>query len=681
MGHMRLCRGGVLWLLLLCLSAPCFRPARAVSPRSGIQTQYFDPGVRPQDDFYEYVNGKWLADTEIPPDRPAYGAASQLYDDVQRQLAAILADLNTRGPADADTARIIGLYRSFLDEDRIEKQGISPLRSELARIAGIRSRADLPALIAHLQRIGCVTPFALSVHLDPTDARHYAVNLQQDGLGLPDRDYYVAEDATALRLVRRKYLQHIESMLRRLGDRNAHVEAADILALETRLALAQWNKADSADPIKTYNRYAESDLRSLGKGFDWRHYLSLVGAADRVDYLIASEPAFLRAFDQAAEEVPLSTWKAYFRWHLLSDFSPFLSHAFADASFGFYGGTLQGMPRDDPRERRALRLVDQHLGQALGRLYVEQYFPAERKAHAEQLVQNLLAASRQRIEALGWLGPDSRAEAVRKLDRLTIKIGYPNRWLDYTGLDIRPDDLVGDVMRSNTFEFERSIARLGMPIDHSEWNDPPQTVNAYYNPRRNEIVFPAAILRPPFFDMGIDDAANYGAIGMVIGHELSHAFDEQGSQYDSEGRLRDWWTPEEHARFNARMHPLVQEYGGFVPIRGRPIDGERTLRENIADNAGIAVAYSAYQIALKGQPAPVIDGLTGEQRFFMGFAQAWREKLRDNVAIEMIQSDAHSLSYVRVLGTLLNQSAFYSTFDVEPGDRMYLPPESRVSFW
>jgi predicted metalloendopeptidase len=657
------------------------RAVPAADLRSGIQSQYFDHAVRPQDNFYQYVNGNWLAQTEIPVDRPAYGAAAQLYDEVQRQLEAVLTALRTSNTQDADAARITALYRSFMDEAHIERQGTAPLQEEFSRIARLRSRSELPDLIAHLQRLGCLTPLSLSVHLDPTDASRYAANLQQDGLGLPDRRYYLEQDATTLRLIRRQYQQHIESQLRRLGDPRAHQEAMAILALETSLAQAQWTRSESSDPVRTYHRYALSDLRTLGRHFDWHRYVSALGVSDRSDYLIASEPDFLTAFDQASAQIPLSTWKAYFRWHLLSDFSPYLPRAFSEAWFDFYGRTLQGIPRNDPRERRALLLIDQHLGQALGRAYVAQHFSAGEKARAEQLVRNIITAFQQRIGALSWLGPTSRAEALRKLDRLTIKVGYPDRWRDDSTLGIRSDDLIGNVMRANAFEFDRNIHRLDRPIDHSEWDDSPQTVNAYYNPRMNEIVFPAAILRPPFFDAEVDDAANYGGIGMVVGHELSHAFDEQGSAYDSEGRLRDWWTPDEHARFNARVQPLVDEYDAFVPLRGRQIDGRRTLRENIADNAGIAVAYTAYQISLDGRPPPVIDGLTGDQRFFMGFAQAWREKIRDSVAIEMIESDSHALSYVRVLGTLLNQSAFYQTFDVEPGDRMYLPPESRVSFW
>ena len=658
-------------------------PAAPAQVRSGIQTQYLDRSVRPQDDFYQYVNGKWLANTDIPADRPAYGAAAELYDAVQRNLAQVLDSAVVAGdgaPGD-DRSKIGALYSSFMDEGRIEQLGTGPLEVEFARIAAIQDKKGLPELIAHLQRIGVTVPYNLVIQLDPTDTNHYAADLQQDGLGLPDRDYYIKEDATTLRLIRHQYQQHIETSLARLGDRDARQEANAIVALETRIARAQWNKPDSVDPLNTYNRFELAALPSITPAFDWRRYMAAMGVERKLSYVIVSEPSYLHTFGQIMAEVPLSAWKAYFRWHLLSDFAPYLSKAYADPAFQFFGGTLQGLPRNLPRERRALLLVDQCLGQALGRLYVARYFPAVGKVRAEQLVGNLLEAFRRDIPQLDWMSPETKAEALLKLSRITIKIGYPEHWRDYSSLRIRAEDLVGNVMRSTSFELERNLAKLGRPIDRTEWEATPQAVNASYNPQLNEIVFPAAILQPPFFDPEVDDAVNYGGIGMVIGHEISHAFDDQASQYDSAGRLRDWWTTDDHARFAEITRPLVAEYDHFMPLRGRQISGARTLHENIADNAGLAIAYKAYHISLAGAAAPTIDGFSGDQRFFMGFAQAWREKIRDNFAIEMIQSDPHAISYVRVLGTLLNQSEFDATFDVQQGDRMYLPPDQRVVIW
>jgi putative endopeptidase len=682
---MRQTRGARLAIALAVFGGCGMASAQAIAAtaKSGIDTQYFDSSVRPQDDFYQYVNGKWLASTDIPPDRPSYGAATKLYDDSQRALAEIIkaAAEDTQATPASDAAKMGTLYRSFMDEARIERLGSQPLADELARIRAITSKRELPALIAHLQEIGVTVPYSLSIHLDDQDSSQYVPDLQQDGLGLPDRDYYLLDDETTLRLIRRQYRTHIEAVLHLLGDLDAAREAAAIVALETRLARAQSTKADVRDPLKTYHRVELAALDSIGAGYDWRRYLAAAGMEGRVDHVIVSEPAYLRAFAGAQAELPLATWKSYFRWRLLSDYCPYLSKAYADASFAFYGTALQGIPQNQPRWRRAVALVDQALGQGVGRLYVEKYFSEQDKQQAELLVRYLLEAFHQDIDTLDWMSPDTRAEALRKLSRITIKIGYPNQWRDYSALRFREDDLIGNVMRANSFEFHRNIDKIGRPIDRTVWESTPQTVNAFYNPQMNEIVFPAAILQAPFFDAGADDAVNYGAIGMVMGHEISHAFDDQGSQYDGEGRLRDWWTTDDHERFAARTAPLVREYNGFMPLRGRRVNGELTLHENIADNAGLAIAYKAYRLSLNGSQAPEIDGLSGDQRFFMGFAQAWREKLRDHFAIEMLQSDPHAISFVRVIGTLINQPEFYQTFQVQPGDRMYVAPDQRVVIW
>jgi putative endopeptidase len=670
-------------IALMALAATGTWAQSATALRSGIDAQFFDTSVRPQDDFYQYVNGKWLATTDIPSDRPAYGADVQLYDESQRALGELIKEAAARADdaPGSDAAKIAALYKSFMDESRIESLGSQPLDTELARIEAIRSKQDIPALIAHLQEIGVTVPFSVAVHLDGMESGRYVADLQQDGLGLPDRDYYLLDDATTLRLIRRQYQAHVATSLKLLGDKDAASEAATIVTLETRLARPQSPKADVRDPLKTYHRFELEALTSWAPGFDWHRYLLAAGISDRIDYVIVSEPDYFRAFGRAIAEIPLATWKSYLRWHLLSDLSPYLSKVYVDESFAFFGTTLQGIPQNQSRSRRGIALVDQEIGQGIGRLYVEKYFSEQSKQTAERLVRNLLEAFQQDIATLAWMSPETRNEALLKLSRITIKIGYPNRWRDYSSLRFRDDDLVGNVMRASSFEFQRSIDKLGKPIDRTEWESTPQTVNAFYSPQMNEIVFPAAILRAPFFDAAVDDAANYGAIGMVIGHEISHAFDDQGSQYDGDGRLRDWWTTADHERFAALTAPLVNEYNGFTPMRGRQVNGELTLNENIADNAGLAIAHKAYWLSLKGSPAPVIDGLGGEQRFYMGFAQAWREKIRDNFAIELLQSDPHAISFVRVIGTLVNQPGFYETFGVKPGDRMYVPPDRRVIIW
>jgi putative endopeptidase len=668
---------------LIALAATGTGAHSATAPRSGIDTQFFDTGVRPQDDFYQYVNGKWLATTEIPSDQPAYGAAIKLYDDAQQALGELIHEA-VEHPDDApgsDAAKIAALYKSFMDEARVEALGSQPLAAELARIQAIKSKLDIPALIAHLQEIGVTVPFSVSVHLDGMDSSHYVPDLQQDGLGLPDRDYYLRDDATTLRLIRRQYQTHVATSLKLLGDSDAAGEAAAIVALETRLARSQSANADVRDPLKTYHRVELEALNSLAAGFDWHRYLVAAGINGRIDHMLVSEPDYLHAFAHTIGEIPLGTWKSYFRWHLLSDFSPYLSKAYVDHSFAFFGTTLQGIPQNRPRWRRGVALVDQEIGQGIGKLYVQKYFSESSKQVAEHLVRNLLEAFQQDLTSLAWMSQETRAEALRKLSHITIKIGYPDRWRDYSSLTFREDDLLGNVIRASSFEFQRNIAKLGAPIDRTEWESAPQAVNAFYSPQMNEIVFPAAILRAPFFDATVDDAANYGAIGMVIGHEISHAFDDHGSQYDGDGRLRDWWTTEDHERFAALTAPLVNEYNGFMPMRGRQVNGELTLNENIADNAGLAIAFKAYRLSLKGSPSPIIDGLSGEQRFFMGFAQAWREKLRDNFAVELLQSDPHAISFVRVIGTLVNQTEFDESFSVKPGDRMYVAPDRRVVIW
>jgi putative endopeptidase len=651
--------------------------------QSGIELQYVDASGRPQDDIYRYLNGRWLDGTQVPNDRPSYGTFNRLYDEAQDDLRRLVESTSRDAGAakGSESAKIRDLYHSFMNEKRVESLGAQPLKADLARIEAIHDTRELAAEWAHLQRIGITVPFAASVHLDNRDATTYVYDLGQDGLGLPDRDYYLTQDDARLKQIRDKYQAHVQDALTLLGDRAAAQEAAQIVSLETRLAKLQWTRVENRDPIKTYNKVALPALDALMPGFDWQRYLSSVGAAGKVSYLIVSQPSYFQGLASVLQETPLAVWKSYLRWHLLAQMSPYLSRQFVDDRFAFYGVVLRGVPENRPRWKRGIQLVDECIGEGLGRLYVAQYFPPERKARAEQLVQHLLDAYRQDIGELDWMGDATKREALLKLSKLTVKIGYPARWRDYGALTIRPDDLAGNVERSNEFEFQRNLNKLGSPVDRAEWELTPQTVNAYYNPEMNEIVFPAAILQVPFFNAEADDAVNYGAIGSIIGHEISHAFDDQGSQYDGDGNLRDWWTPDDHARFAAKTRALIAQYSAFEPVPGYHLNGELTLGENIADNSGLAIAYKAYHLSLAGRTAPVIDGLSGDQRFYFGFTQAWREKVRDNFAIELIKSDPHSISVDRVLGTLVNQPGFYSTFDVKPGDKMYLPPEQRVIIW
>jgi len=651
----------------------------------GIDIAGMNPAVRPQDDFYHYANGRWLEHATIPPDRSSFSVATELADRTLDQLHGIVEEAarSTTAAPGSEARKVGDLYASFMDEAAIEAAGLEPLRAELARIDALKSKAELPALIAHYSQIGVTAPYDIGVGPDARDSTKYAVGIDQSGLGLPDRDYYLRDNDARLKATREKYQAHIARMLELAGESATHSkrEAAEILALETSIARAQWTKVELRDPVKTYNKTPYAKLAGLMPGWGWNSYLEAAGIAHKVDYLIVGEPSYFQALDRIVHDTPLAVWKSYFRWHLLSESAPLLPRKFVDENFAFYGAVLRGTPQNQPRWKRGIHLVDGAIGEALGKLYVAKYFPPQSKARMQVLVGNLLSAYRRDIEALDWMGPQTKKQAEEKLSRLRTKIGYPNRWRDYSTLSIVRGDLVGNVIRASEFEYRRQIAKLGKPIDREEWEMTPQTINAYYRPDLNEIVFPAAVMQPPFFNPQADDAANYGAIGAVIGHEMSHGFDDQGSQYDASGNLRDWWTKADHERFAAKTAALVAQYDAAEPLRGYHVNGKLTLGENIADNSGLAIAYKAYQIALHGALAPVIDSFTGDQRFYIAFSQVWRGKTRDAMMVLLLKADPHSPVSVRATLPLRNQPAFYKAFDVKPGDRMYLPPDKRVIIW
>jgi putative endopeptidase len=649
---------------------------------SGIATQYIDPSVRPQNDFYQHLNGKWLQTVEIPADQSSWGSFDQLYENSLTELRGIIEKVSAGdGAQDADAKRIGDYYASFMDEARLEQLGIAPLKGELDRIAALKDKAELPALLAHLGKIGVNVPFDFYIHQDNKDSTKYIADIAQGGLAMPDRDYYLKADDDKLADAKAKYERHVERMLTLAGNPRAVFDARSIVGFETEIARAQWTKVELRDPIKAYNKVALADLGKLAPGFDWKAWLDAAGLAGKTSHLIVGQPSYLKAFVELANKTPLDTWKAYLSMHLVDAYGGYLSKNFADERFDFYGKTLSGTPEMEPRWKRGVGAVERSQGEALGKLYVAQYFPPERKARMEALVKNLLVAYKQSIDKLDWMSPKTKKEAQAKLAKFTPKVGYPNKWKDYSKLVVRRDDLVGNVMRSKVVEAERELNKLGKPIDRDEWGMTPQTVNAYYNPELNEIVFPAAILQPPFFDANADDAVNYGAIGAVIGHEISHGFDDQGAQYDGDGNLRDWWLATDHKNFKAKTAMLVKQYNAFEPLKGYHVNGELTLGENIADNSGLAIAYKAYKISLKGKKAPVIDGLSGEQRLYMGFGQVWRSKMREPQQIVQVKTDPHSPDQFRANGTLRNQPGFYDAFGVKPGDRMYLAPKERVIIW
>jgi putative endopeptidase len=649
---------------------------------SGIDLRNLDPQVRPQDDFYRYVNGAWLAATQIPADRSEVSVFSTLEDAEQEALRALVEDAaSTAGTsADANRRKIGDLFGAFMDAAQLERQALEPLGAELARIDSLPDKSAIPALLAHHNALGVRTLYATPVIQDARDSTKYAVGIEQSGLGLPDRDYYLQNDAK-LTQIRGRYREHIEKLLQLAGVATAAADAHAVLLLETRIAQAQWTKVEIRDPVKTYNKVELANLTPLMPGFDWHAYLAGAQLDGRIDYVIVGQPSYLQALDGILRATDLRVWQGYFRAQLIGAFAPYLSQAFVDEHFAFYGTELNGIPVNRPRWKRGVALINRCLGEGLGQLYVEKYFPPESKTRMLTLVSNLLAAYRASVATLDWMGPQTKLEAQAKLSKLVTKIGYPNKWRDYTGLEIRSNDLVGNVMRAAAFEYRYALGKLGKPIDREEWEMTPQTINAYYDPQKNEIVFPAAILQRPFFDPRADDAVNYGSIGAVIGHEISHGFDDQGSQFDAHGNLRDWFTGEDHARFAAKTAAIARQYGAYEPVPGYHINSALTLGEDIADNAGLAVAYRAYRLSLGNDAAPVIDGLTGEQRFYMGWAQAWQAKVRENTAILRIKADPHSPPRFRILGTVVNQPGFYTAFNVQPGDKMYLPPQERVTIW
>ncbi|KQV59057.1 M13 family metallopeptidase [Duganella sp. Root336D2] len=648
--------------------------------KSGIEAANMDKAVRAQDDFYQHQNGTWLKNTEIPAERSSWGTFVQLSDTVQAQLRTLIEEAAAKG-GNADAKRVGDMYAAMMDEARAEQLGLTPLAGERARIAALNDKKQLAAQFAHFSRMGVSSPFDVGIHQDNKDSTRYVADLSQSGLSMPDRDYYLKKDDAKLADTLAKFEAHVAKMMALAGDKNAAATAKAVVNVETRIAQIQWTKVELRDPVKAYNKYEIAKLKELMPGFDFDTWLEGVHINGKLKDVIVSQPTYLQALDKVVAEVSMEDWKAYMDYRLLATFSPELSEAFVDENFSFYGTALSGATELRPRWKRAVSLTEGSMGEAVGKLYVAKHFPPEAKARMEKLVKNLLQAFNQSIDTLEWMSPATRKEAHAKLAKFTTKIGYPNKWRDYGALEIKRDDLVGNVIRSSQFEHERNVNKLGKAIDRDEWLMPPQQINAYYNPEMNEIVFPAAILQPPFFDMKADDAVNYGGIGAVIGHEISHGFDDQGSQFDGDGNLRNWWTEEDGKRFKERTGILVKQYGEFEALPGYKVNGELTLGENIGDNSGLAVAYKAYKLSLKGKKAPVIDGFSGDQRFYMGWAQVWRTKYRDAALISRIKADPHSPGPFRTNGTLRNQPGFYEAFGLKDGDKLYLAPKDRAIIW
>lgn len=648
---------------------------------SGLDLASLDRTVRPQDDLYRFANGGWLARTDIPSDRVAYGAFIELADKAESDIRAIIEE--AAAAADArrgSTAQQIGdLYASMMNEARIEELGIAPIRPELDTIDAIANPTDLAAEAGYLSSIAGGGPFTGFVAEDARDPGQLVVHLGQGGTLLPDRDYYLRDDARFVE-IRRQYEEYLARLFTLAGRRSPAADAKAVLGLETELARAQWSPADSRDPAKTYNRFTLSELSSAMPGFDWQAWARPQGI-HRIRHVVVSQPSFFKQFAALVPATPLSTWRAWLAGRHVTAMAPYLSESVAGARFEFFGRVLTGQELPRTRWKRGVSLVNGFLGDAVGRLYVERHFPPSSKARAEKLVATMFEAFRQAIDELDWMEEGTRREARNKLSRLRTKVGYPSVWRTYRGLEIKPDDLVGNVQRAQRFENDRRMSGFALRIDRPEWQVTPQTVNAYFSHALNEIVLPAAMLQPPFFDPAADDALNYGRLGAIFGHELGHGFDERGRRFDGFGAVRDWWTAADVERFHARSRALSLQAGAFSPIPGVNVNGDLTLGENLGDLGGLSIAFRAYRLSLDGRKAPTIDGFTGEQRFFIGWAQIWRTKMRPEFLRQTLLSNPHAPAEFRANGPASNLPGFYEAFSVKPGDKLYRDTTARVRIW
>ncbi len=644
----------------------------------GVDVQGMDLSVKPGDDFYKFVNGQWDAKTEIPADRSSWGGFAVLRDlSDQRTRAIIEESAKQNAPAGTVAQKVGDFYASFMDEAAIEARGMEPVKPMLAKIDGLTSRDDLARALAENVKLGLGSPVEIGVELDLKDNSKYGVYVGQGGLGMPNRDYYLV-DNDRFKATRVKYKTYIAETLKLAGFANAEARAEAIYALEEKIAKGHWTSAESRQIDKLYNPVATAALDKDYAGLGWSTYLQTAGLAGQPQVIVTQPSAIKAALALVANE-PMDVWKDYLRFHTVKAASPMLSKAFVDLNFG-WAQTLSGTPKLKDRWKRGVDLVNGTMGEAVGEIYVARYFPPEAKAKADELVRNLIKAMDARLANLAWMAPETKVKARAKLAAFTPKIGYPSKWRDYSALKVERGDLWGNVMRATEFEYQRQLGKIGKPVDRSEWFMTPQTVNAYANPLMNEIVFPAAILQPPFFDPKADDAVNYGAIGAVIGHEISHHFDDQGRKFDMNGNLSDWWTKEDVARFDALAKRVVDQYGSYEPLPGKKVNGELTLGENIADLAGVTIAYDAYKMSLKGKKPTKLGGYTPDQRFFLGFGQVWRNKYREPVLLQQLTTDPHTPGHFRPY-VVRNIDAWYSSFGVKPGEKFYLKPEDRAHIW
>ena len=657
-------------------------PAQAKKPQLGtwgFDVAGMDRSVKPGDSFFDFANGNWARTTEIPADRSSWGGFGVLVDLSDQRTKAIIEEATRSNGAPGSNARKVGdFYASFMDEAAIEAKGTAPLKPFMDKIAAVRAPTDLARLFGEFGQYGVAAPVGGQVEQDLKDNSRYTVYVGQGGLGLPDRDYYLDDSNPKFVEARAKYKAHVANMLRLAGIADPEGKAQRIYDLEHKIAQSHWTRVQQRQFDKLYNPMSHAEMASNMPGFDWHTYLTAAGLAGQQQIIVA-HPSALQGAAKLIQSEPIATWKEYMTFRTIAAAAPLLPKAFVEESFNFNGKTLAGTPQLKERWKRGTDLIGGTMGEAVGQLYVAKHFPPEAKAKADELVRNLIRAMDVRLANLSWMTPETKAKARAKLAAFTPKIGYPDKWRDYSALEIRPGDALGNALRAGQFEYRRNLAKLGKPIDRGEWAMSPQTVNAYANPLLNEIVFPAAILQPPFFDPNADDAVNYGGIGAVIGHEISHHFDDQGRKFDPNGNLADWWTEADVAAFKKLTDQMVAQYAAYEPLPGKKINGELTLGENIADLAGLAIAYDAYKMSLGGKPAPVIDGFTGDQRFFLGYGQVWRTKYRDQLLQQLLTVDSHSPGHFRPL-VVRNFDPWYQAFDVRDG-KYYLAPEQRIRIW
>ncbi|MCE5289963.1 MAG: M13 family metallopeptidase [Nocardiaceae bacterium] len=646
---------------------------------SGIDLSFVDAGTRAQDDLFAHFNGRWLAEHEIPADRAMDGVFRALYDQAELDVRQIITEAaDTAAEPGTDAQRIGDLFRSFMDENTIEALGTTPISSELAAVSGVADRTELAHVLGELQRAGIGGAVVSYVNTDAKNSTRYLMYMSQSGLGLPDEAYYRADEHAETRAA---YIEHITKMFALTG---LDYDAQRVFDLETKLASHHWDVVKRRDAELSYNLSSIAALTGDHSGFDWAGWATaFAGSIDPFHEVVVRQPSFISGFAELWASESLDDWKAWAAWRVVTGRATELTADIVAENFAFYGTRLTGAPQNRERWKRGVAAVEAGLGEAVGKLYVEKHFPEAAKQRMVELVGNLQEAYRQSISSLEWMGPETRQAALAKLEKFTPKVGYPDKWRDYSALEIKADDLVGNARRIAAFENDYSLSKLGGPVDRDEWFMTPQTVNAYYNPGMNEIVFPAAILQPPFFDLEADDAANYGAIGAVIGHEIGHGFDDQGAKYDGDGNLVDWWTDSDREEFGKRTKALIAQYDEFSPkqLPDHKVNGAFTVGENIGDLGGLTIGLKAYEIALNGKEAPVIDGLTGLQRVFFSWAQVWRAKGRDEEVLRRLSVDPHSPPEFRCNGVVRNLDAFHEAFDVNEGDGLYLAKDERVSIW